>query len=174
MPHLCKPERKCPTPLRRRLSRIRLFLAGFTRRAGADIEDESTKSRSALQLLRIPSVIDPDRRASAIAVRWTDDLLCSGYKCVFWFEMPWFLLGGQVIAEWSRCPGSMPRRVRDSVVAPLRRSSADWMPARIWRLFTGVGRRHPVTVCKASLMAGSKGRVWALWYSAGEQFSTVE
>ena len=69
MPHLCKPERKCPTLLRRRLSRIRLFLAGFTRRAGADIEDESTKSRSALQLLRIPSVIDPDRRASAIAVR---------------------------------------------------------------------------------------------------------
>jgi len=88
--------------------------------------------------------------------------------------MPWFLLGGQVIAEWSRCPGSMPRRVRDSVVAPLRRSSADWLPARIWRLSTGIGRRHPATVRKALLVAGSKSRVWALWYSAGEQFSTVE
>ena len=35
--------------------------------------------------------------------------------------------------EWSRCPGSMARRARDSV-APLRRSSAGWIPARIGRL----------------------------------------
>ena len=48
---------------------------------------------------------------------------------------------------------SMARRARDSV-APLRRSSAGWMPARIGRLFAGVGRRHPVTIRKASLVAG--------------------
>jgi len=35
-------------------------------------------------------------------------------------------LGGQVSAEWSRCPGYMVRRSRDSV-APLRRSSTGWM-----------------------------------------------
>ena len=39
-------------------------------------------------------------------------------------------LDGQVSAEWSRCPGSMARRPRDSV-APLQRSSAGWMSARI-------------------------------------------
>ena len=56
-------------------------------------------------------------------------------------------LNGQVSTEWSRCPGSMARRPRDSV-APLRWSSAGWMPARIGRLSTGVSiqsqfaRRH--------------------------------
>ena len=40
-----------------------------------------------------------------------------------------FVHGGRMSAEWSRCPGSMARRPRDSV-APLRRSSAGWMPAR--------------------------------------------
>ena len=63
-------------------------------------------------------------------------------------------LGGRVSAEWSRCPGSMAQRPRDSV-APLQRSSGDWMPARIGRLSAGVGCRHPVTIRKVSLMVGS-------------------
>jgi len=53
-----------------------------------------------------------------------------------------FALGGRVSAEWSRCPGSMARRARDSVT-PLRRSEAGWMPARIGRLSAGIGRKHP-------------------------------
>ena len=53
-----------------------------------------------------------------------------------------------VRAEWSRCLGSVARRARDGV-SPLRRSSAGWMPAKIGRLFAGVGRRHPVTIRKA-------------------------
>jgi len=69
-----------------------------------------------------------------------------------------FALSGEVSAEWSRCPGSMARRAKDSV-APMRRSSAGWMPARMGRLSAGVGRRHPVTIRKASLMAGSMRRV---------------
>ena len=47
---------------------------------------------------------------------------------------------------------SVARHPRDSV-AQLRRSSAGWMPARIGRLSAGIGRRHPVTIRKASLMA---------------------
>jgi len=40
---------------------------------------------------------------------------------------------GRVRAEWSRCPGSMARHVRNSA-APLRRSSAGWMPAILQRV----------------------------------------
>jgi len=81
-------------------------------------------------------------------------------------------LDGRVSAEWSRCPGSMARRARDSV-APLRRSSAGWMPARIERLSAGVGRRHSVTIRKTSLMARSIRRLWALLYQTGAQYSAV-
>jgi len=61
-----------------------------------------------------------------------------------------FALGEQVSAEWSRSRSSMVRRARDSL-APLRRSSAVWMPARMGRLSAGGGRRHPITIRKASL-----------------------
>jgi len=64
-----------------------------------------------------------------------------------------FPLAAQVSAEWSRCPGSVARRARDNA-APLLRSSAGWMPARMGRLSAGVGRRHPVTIRNASLMTG--------------------
>jgi len=79
-----------------------------------------------------------------------------------------FALDGQVSAEWSRCLVSLVRYARDSV-APLRRSSARWMPAWMGRLCASVGRRHPVTIRKALLMAGSIRRVWELqpWSSAG-------
>jgi len=81
-------------------------------------------------------------------------------------------LDGRVSAEWSRCPGTVARRARDNV-APLQRSSAGWMPARIGSLSAGVGHRHPVTIHKASLMAGSIRRVWALRHQTGAQYSTV-
>jgi len=68
-----------------------------------------------------------------------------------------FPLAAQVSAEWSRCPGSVARRARDNA-APLLRSSAGWMPARMGRLSAGVGRRHPVTIRNASLMTGKWGR----------------
>ena len=55
-----------------------------------------------------------------------------------------FALNGQGSDELSRCLGSMAQRARDSV-APLRRSSAGWTPARMGRLSAGVGRSHPVT-----------------------------
>ena len=82
-------------------------------------------------------------------------------------------LDGRVSAEWSRCPGSMARRPRDSSV-PLRRSSAGWMPARIGRVSAGVGRRHPVTIRKASLMVGLMRRVRALRHQTEAQYSAVE
>jgi len=84
-----------------------------------------------------------------------------------------FALDGQMSAKWSRCPGSMARHARDSV-APLRRSSAGWMPARIGRVSAGVGRSHSVTIRKESLMTGSMRWVWALWHQTGAQYSATE
>jgi len=100
-------------------------------------------------------------------------MLCSGCKWVSWFEAPCVCIRWGVSAKWSRCPGSMAWRARDSV-APLRWSSAGWMPARIGRVSAGVGCRHPVTIRKASLMAGSMRRVWALRHQTGAQYSAVE
>ena len=82
-------------------------------------------------------------------------------------------LDGRVSAEWRRCPGSMALRPKDSV-PPLRRSSAGWMPARIGRLSTAAERRHSVAICKASLMASSMRRVWALRQQTGAKYSAVE
>ena len=67
----------------------------------------------------------------------------------------------------------MGRGVRDSL-APLRQSLAGWMLMRIERLPAGVGRRHPVTVRKVSLMAGSLRQAWAMQHQTGAQYSAVE
>ena len=82
-----------------------------------------------------------------------------------------FALGGQVSAEWSWCPGSVALIARDSV-APLRRSSAGWMPARMRRLSTGIGPVAIcfVAICKASLMVGSVRWVWALRHQTEAQY----
>jgi len=79
--------------------------------------------------------------------------LCGGYKGCLDLRRHAFALDGQVSAEWSRSPGSMARRARDSV-APLQRSWAGWMPARIGRLSAGVGRRHPDTIRKTRWWQG--------------------
>ena len=84
-----------------------------------------------------------------------------------------FALDGQVSAEWNRCLGSIAQRARESM-APLRRSSAGWMPARMGRLSTDVGRRHPVTIRKALLVARSMRLVRALRHQTGAQYSAVE
>ena len=59
-------------------------------------------------------------------------------------------------------------------VASWRQSSAGWMPERTGRLSVEVGRRHPVTVRKASLRTLSMKRVCALRRQAGAQYSAIE
>jgi len=142
-------------------------------RMGADVGYESTESCRVVRPLRIPLVIRPVRRTY---VAWSDELMscCAAGTngCLDWRHRA-FAFDGQVNAEWSRCQCSMTRRARNSV-APLRRSSAGWMPARMERMSAGVGRRDPVTIRKASLMAGSIRRVCALRHQAGAQYSAVE
>jgi len=103
-------------------------------------------------------MIRPLCRTYVVVVRKTDELLCAGTNGYLDLRRRAAALDGRVSAEWSRCPGSMARGPRESV-APLGRSSAGWMPAGIGRLSAGVGRRHPVTIRKASLMVGSIRRV---------------
>jgi len=134
----------------------RLFLS---LRVGAGFGDENAESRSALQPLRIPSVIRPQCAARMLLLSDKQMSCCAaGTNGCLDLRRRASPLDGRVSAEWSRCLGSMARRARDSVT-PLRRSSAGWIPARIGRLSAGVGRRHPVTIRKASLMVGSMRRV---------------
>ena len=70
--------------------------------------------------------------------------------------------------------GSKKLRLAKESVAPWQRSSAGWMPERTGRLSVGVGRRHPVTMRKASLRTLSMRRVCALRHQADAQYSAVE
>jgi len=57
---------------------------------GAGVGDESTES-SEVELsnaLRLPLVVRPVRRTSVVVGRWTDELLCRGYKWVSRLETP--------------------------------------------------------------------------------------
>ena len=106
---------------------------------------------------------------------WSDELMscAAGTNGCLNSRRRVFPQGRKVSAEWSRCPGSIARRARDSV-SPLRRSSAVWMLARIGRLSTGVGRRHPVTIRKASLLPESMRWLCTQRHPARAQCSAVE
>jgi len=157
--HLCKQERKHPTPVRRRLSRTGVPVSGTKVRSHVVLPNHSTFQRRSSQNA---ALLILSRELMSCCAAGTNE-------CV---RLRWcaFPLGGQVSAEWSRCPRSIARRVRENVV-PLRRSLAGWKPANIWRLSAGVRRRHLVTIRKVSLMAGSVMRVWALRYLRGAQYS---
>ena len=130
---------------------------GHSERVGAGVGDESTGPRKVVQPLRLPLVVRPVRRTYVVVA---DELMscAAGTNGCLDLRRRAFAPGGQVSADWSRCPGSMPRRGKESV-APLRRSSAGWMPTRRGRLFACVGCRDLVTIPKASFMAGSMKRV---------------
>jgi len=113
-------------------------------------------------------------RTYVVVVRWTDKLLCGWYKWVSRFEAPciptWWT-GKRWVEQLSRIHSTVC--YRDSVV-PLRRSSVGWTPSRMGRLTVGFGRRHPVTIRKASLMIRSMWRVWALRHQTGAPCSAAE
>ena len=172
IPHLYKQERKRPTLVWRRLNQIQRFLGGSFRGVGAGVGDENAESCG----LSVHSAFHWWSAHSAARMLLAYKLMrccAAGTNGCLDFRRRAFALDGRVSAEWSRCPRSMARGARDSV-APLRRSSAGWMPARMGSLSAGVGRRHPVTIRKASLMAGSMRRVSALRHQTGAQYSAVE
>ena len=164
IPHLYKQERKRPTLVWRRWSRAQALLgmvipgylpySGIKVRSLVGLSAHSAfhwwSTHCAARMLLSEKLMS----CCAVGTNGCLDLRRRATTLVGW-----------VSAEWSKCPGSMARRPRDSVV-PLWRSSAGWMPARIGRLSAGVGHRHPHTIRKASLMVGSVRRVWAMRHQA--------
>ena len=144
IPHLFSQQKKKRlTQVRRQLSRTQNVLG----RVDSGVGDKSTAFRNVLQPLRIPLVIRPVHRTYMLLSDWMMSCCAEGANGCFDLRCRAFALGGQVSTEWSRCPGSMAWLARDSV-APLRRSSADWMPASIRRLSADVGSRRPATFAR--------------------------
>ena len=86
--HLYKQERKRPTPVRRRLSRTHTFLGRAIPGGWVPVSGMKVPSlRSVLQPFCIPLVIRPVH-CTYFVVRWTDELLCGGYKLVSQFDVP--------------------------------------------------------------------------------------
>ena len=82
---------------------------GHSRRVVAGVRDESAESCGVVQPLRVPSVIRSARRTSIIVVRLNDEFCATSTNGCLDLRRRAFALGGQVSAEWSRCPGSMAR-----------------------------------------------------------------
>ena len=59
-------------------------------------------------------------------------------------------------------------------VAPSQRSSAGWMAEGTGRLSIGVGRRHPMTMRKASYRTPSITQVFALQYQTSALYSSAK
>jgi len=158
VPHLYIEERKRPTPVRRRLSRTQAILGRVA--LGGWVLVSGMKLWSLVGLSARPEFQWWSTHCATSMLLLSDELMscCAvGTNGCCDLRRRAFALNGRVSAEWSRCPGSMARHARDSL-ASLQRRSADWMPTSIGRLSADVGRRHPDTIRKASLMAGSWGR----------------
>jgi len=157
--HLCKQDWKRRTPVRRRLSRTHVLLGRVIPSGFVPLSE--MKVRILIRLSNHSGYIgDPSSAPHLQGMLLSDELMsccAASINGCLDLRRRAFALGGQVSADRGRCPGLIPLRDRDSV-APLRRSSAGRMPARIGRLTAGVGRRHSVTIRKASLMARSMRR----------------
>jgi len=94
---------------------------GHSGGVGAGVGDESAEACGVVRPLRFPLVIRPLGRTYVVVVRWTDEMLCGGYKWVSQFEAPCVCTrwaGERWVEQTSRLHG---RRARDSVT-PLQRT----------------------------------------------------
>ena len=172
IPYLYKQERKRPTAVRRRLSRTQALLGRVTR--GLGCRCRGWKYGVLWNCLPTPHFIGDPPTAPHICcccqMNWWDVVRRVQMGVSIWGAVGlhsmdgWVLSGADVQAPqhgvletvWLRCDEAQ---------------QVIWLPGR---LSAGVARKHPVTIRKASLMAGSMRRVWALWHQRGAQYSAVE
>ena len=174
-PHLCMDEPKRPMPVRRRLS---LKQAVLVKLIPMDLVLTLGMKTPSAGILLEYSV------SHVKLVHWTARMPNSGKLCNSCrtaetngrLDFNLFLLAACGSVSWpcKMWPGSKEPQLTKEGVDPWWRSSAGWMPERTGRLSVGVGRRHQVTVRKASLRTLSMRRVCALRHQAGAQYSAVE
>ena len=117
--------------------------------------------------------------SSSIGQRGCPTQICNSFRAAGTngcLDFSLSLLAAQGSVSWPcrMWPGSKELRLAKESVAPWRRSEAGWMIERTGKLSVGVGRRHPVTMRKASLRTLSMRRVCALRHQAGAQYSAVK
>ena len=100
------------------------------------------------------------------------DRLCNSFRAAgtngrLDFSLSLLAARGSVSCPRKMWPGSKELQLAKESVTPWLRSSTGWMPVRTGRLSVGVGRRHSVTMRKASLRTLSMRRVCALRHQAG-------
>ena len=121
---MCKQYWKRLTLMQRGLSQTHTVL-GYSRWVGVVIGDENMESLIVLQTLRPPSGDLPTAPHFCCCPQMNRQI--AGTNGHLNLRCCAFPLSGQVSTEWSRWPGSMAWCASNGV-APLQRSSADWMP----------------------------------------------
>jgi len=171
--HLCKQERKRPTLIWRRLSQTHPIFGRSIPRGW--VPTSGMKVQSLIVLSNHSAFLRWSAQSAALLLLLDELMNCCTRQVQMGVSI-WDTVHshsmGQVSAEWSCCPGLMARHARDSVSCSQLHSTG-WIPVRIGRLSADVGRIHPVTAYKASLMTGSMRRVWAQQHQAGAQYSAI-
>ena len=124
-PHMYRQERKRPTPVRRRLSWTQAFLGRVI--PGGCVLMSGIKMRSLVGFSAHSAFHWWSAHcATRMLLLLTEKLMscAAGTNGCLDLRRRAAAPNGRVSAEWSRCPGSMARRPRDSV-APQQRSRLD-------------------------------------------------
>jgi len=172
--HLYKQEQKRSTPVRRRLSRTQALLGRLI--PGGGCRCRGCKCGVLWGCPPTPhSIADPPSAPHAccccqmnwwVVVRRVQ-MGVSIWGAVRLHSMDgWALSGADVQAPWHGVPETVRLDCDEAQQVGCLRG--------LEGLSAGVGRGQPVTVRKASLMAGSMRRVWALRHQTGAQSSIVE
>ena len=172
IPHLFKQERKRPIPVRRLFIRTPALLERVI--PGGCVPVSGIKVRSIVELSAHSAFHWWSTHCATRMLLLSEKLMscCAAIQmgvsiggAVQLHPMDgWALSGAGVQAPWHGVLG----------IVWLLCDEAQQVGCLRGRLSAGVGRRHPVTIRKASLMVGSIKRVWALRHHTGAQYSAVE
>ena len=135
-------------------------------------ENENMEYGCAFGILCAPSIIRPQSPRMPSVGKSFDSFRAAGTNGRLDFSLSWGISGDPASGPgkiWSR----VPHFAKESV-APKRQSSSGWMLEGISRWSVSVGRRHPVTMRKASFKTLLMRRVCALRHQTGAQYLAVD